>query len=86
MIENKKYIIDEKNIPESLKRQLGAFVTLKINNNLRGCIGRFISTDPLYEVVQASALSSAFEDPALPFSYKGRIQTRLILRLPYLVQ
>ena len=42
---------------------LGAFVTLKTDGNLRGCIGRFISSDPLYEVVNASAVSSAFEDP-----------------------
>jgi hypothetical protein len=54
--------IDENNIPENLKKQFGAFVTLKINGELRGCIGRFISSDPLYKVVQASALSSAFED------------------------
>jgi AmmeMemoRadiSam system protein B/AmmeMemoRadiSam system protein A len=62
LFENKRYPIDEKKIPESLKKQMGAFVTLKINGNLRGCIGRFLSPDPLYEVVQASALSSAFED------------------------
>jgi len=66
LFEDKKYIIDEKKIPESLKQQLGAFVTLKINKTLRGCIGRFISSDPLYKVVQASALSSAFEDPRFP--------------------
>jgi AmmeMemoRadiSam system protein B/AmmeMemoRadiSam system protein A len=58
-----KYYIDEKSIPESLKRHLGAFVTLKINGNLRGCIGRFISSDPLYNLVRESAISSAFEDP-----------------------
>jgi len=44
----------------------GAFVTIKIGGNLRGCIGRFISSDPLYEVVKASAISSAFEDPRFP--------------------
>lgn len=62
LYENKKYIIDEKKIPEALKMEYGAFVTLKIDGKLRGCIGRFLSTDPLYEVVRASALSSAFED------------------------
>jgi AmmeMemoRadiSam system protein B/AmmeMemoRadiSam system protein A len=66
LFENKKYIIDEKMIPAALKKQFGAFVTLKIDNMLRGCIGRFVSSDPLYEVVQASALSSAFEDPRFP--------------------
>jgi hypothetical protein len=38
-------------------------VTLKINGNLRGCIGRFISSEPLFNVVSESAISSAFEDP-----------------------
>jgi AmmeMemoRadiSam system protein A len=59
----KRIVIDEKTMPEKLKEQMGAFVTLKINGVLRGCIGRFISSDPLYEVVSASAISSAFEDP-----------------------
>ena len=63
LYENKKIGIDEKIISENLKKQMGAFVTLKIDGALRGCIGRFISSDPLYVVVQASALSSAFEDP-----------------------
>jgi MEMO1 family protein len=63
---NKKYIVDEKSIPENLKRPLGAFVTLKINGALRGCIGRFISSEPLYDVVRESGVSSAFEDPRFP--------------------
>jgi len=60
--EKKRIIINEQEIPEALKKQLGAFVTLKIDGRLRGCIGRFISSEPLYEVVRASSLSSAFED------------------------
>lgn len=59
---NKTSDIDVKSIPDKLKLQMGAFVTLKIHGTLRGCIGRFTSSDPLYEVVKASALSSAFED------------------------
>ena len=57
------FAIDEKSIPENLKKPMGAFVTLKINGVLRGCIGRFISSEPLFKVVQESAISSAFEDP-----------------------
>jgi hypothetical protein len=49
-----------------LHEPLGAFVTLKINGCLRGCIGRFISSDPLYEVIRTAAISSAFEDPRFP--------------------
>ncbi|MBK7627567.1 MAG: AmmeMemoRadiSam system protein B [Bacteroidales bacterium] len=55
--------IDAGKIPDHLKEPMGAFVTLKIEGRLRGCIGRFISKDPLYEAVRASAFSSAFEDP-----------------------
>lgn len=51
------------NMPQKFLKPMGAFVTLKINGSLRGCIGRFISSDPLYEVVKQSAISSAFEDP-----------------------
>jgi len=57
------YTIDEKSITEGLTKPLGAFVTLKIKGDLRGCIGRFISSEPLYTVVSESAISSAFEDP-----------------------
>jgi len=51
------------NLSPHLSEPMGAFVTLKIDGALRGCIGRFVSADPLYEVVQASAISSAFGDP-----------------------
>ena len=42
---------DEKKVTESLRKPLGAFVTLKENGVLRGCIGRFVSSEPLYEVL-----------------------------------
>jgi MEMO1 family protein len=66
LFDDKNYTIDESKIPKALKQQFGAFVTLKINGNLRGCIGRFQSSDPLDKVVSASASSSAFEDPRFP--------------------
>ena len=61
--DNKKYIIDERSVSPNLKLPMGAFVTLKIDGILRGCIGRFISSEPLFNVVGESAISSAFEDP-----------------------
>lgn len=45
-----------------LHKNMGAFVTLKIDGKLRGCIGRFTSSDPLYKIVSQMAYSSAFED------------------------
>jgi AmmeMemoRadiSam system protein A len=62
LYDGKQYTIDDKKIPEALKKPYGAFVTLKIDGKLRGCIGRFLSSEPLYKVVQASAISSAFDD------------------------
>ncbi len=63
LYEKKRIAIDESSLPGIFKEKMGAFVTLKISGVLRGCIGRFVSSDPLYEAVRASAISSAFEDP-----------------------
>lgn len=55
--------VSNEELSPKLTEPAGVFVTLKIGGNLRGCIGRFISSDPLYKVVQESATSSAFGDP-----------------------
>lgn len=49
-----------------LLRPLGAFVTLKVNDELRGCIGHLSSSAPLYQTVQQVAQAAAFEDPRFP--------------------
>lgn len=49
-----------------LREPLGAFVTITKNGILRGCIGRFTSPDPLYEVTAGMALAAAFNDPRFP--------------------
>lgn len=41
----------------------GAFVTLHREAQLRGCIGRIRSLDPLYTTVQEMAVAAAFQDP-----------------------
>lgn len=46
-----------------LNEKLGAFVTLKKNGQLRGCIGAFQPDAPLYEVVSQMAMAAATEDP-----------------------
>jgi AmmeMemoRadiSam system protein A len=50
----------------SLSAPRGAFVTLRIDSNLRGCIGYIESVLPLAEVVAEVALKAAFEDPRFP--------------------
>ena len=54
--------IDEKNLSSTLKTNCGAFVTLKEHGNLRGCIGRFDASEPLYKVVQEMAIASSTQD------------------------
>ena len=41
----------------------GCFVTVKQKGDLRGCIGNFVSDQPLYQLVQEMAVSAATSDP-----------------------
>jgi AmmeMemoRadiSam system protein A len=50
----------------ALKEEWGAFVTLKIDGELRGCIGSIGSYDPLPETVAELAIKSATSDPRFP--------------------
>ncbi len=61
----KLMIINEKeiNLTPALKEIRGAFVTLKINNNLRGCIGHIQGIQELYKDVIENAVNAAFNDP-----------------------
>lgn len=45
-----------------LKQPRGAFVTLKHNGRLKGCIGSFFPEGPLHETVKEMALSAASRD------------------------
>jgi AmmeMemoRadiSam system protein A len=49
-----------------LKEPCGAFVTLHLKKNLRGCIGRMAASLPLEETVRAMAREAAFGDPRFP--------------------
>lgn len=55
-------------VPESqvLKEKRGAFVTLKKNGLLRGCIGYIEAFKPLYLTIREMALAAAFNDPRFP--------------------
>jgi len=57
--------VDYKAYPK-LKMELGAFVTLKIGEELRGCIGYIIAQKALFETIVEAAKHSAFGDPRFP--------------------
>jgi len=54
--------IDTSDFSKTIKQNCGAFVTLKINGELRGCIGMFMPDKPLYLVVRDMAISSSTQD------------------------
>ena len=60
--------LDDTSLPltPALKVRRGAFVTLTIDGELRGCIGEILPRRPLVRVVADHALSAAFEDPRFP--------------------
>lgn len=49
-----------------LDRPCGAFVSLHLRGDLRGCIGRMAAVRPLRETVRSMAHAAAFEDPRFP--------------------
>jgi AmmeMemoRadiSam system protein B/AmmeMemoRadiSam system protein A len=49
-------------IPPGLERRAGAFVTLHKQGELRGCVGRRASAEPLWETVPSMTLAAMLED------------------------
>jgi AmmeMemoRadiSam system protein A len=51
---------------EVLEKKRGIFVTLKLGNRLRGCIGHILGDEPLGKSICSMTLAAAFEDPRFP--------------------
>lgn len=49
-------------VSAAVDAELGAFVSLHLRGNLRGCIGNMIGQGPLYSTVARMARSAAFND------------------------
>lgn len=64
--EGKKPDVDEDQLPESLKENRGVFVTLNKKEDLRGCIGRPLPSQPFIEGLVDSAINAAVRDPRFP--------------------
>jgi len=50
-------------LPKEYLEKKGVFVTLTIDNKLRGCIGNIIGTSQVYQAVINNAKNAAFSDP-----------------------
>jgi AmmeMemoRadiSam system protein A len=55
--------LDTNSLTPILLEDGASFVTLTINNNLRGCIGALEAHQPLVEDVREHAIAAALEDP-----------------------
>jgi AmmeMemoRadiSam system protein A len=67
----------------ALAKHCGAFVTLRIGKNLRGCIGRMNASDTLENTVRIMAPEAAFGDPRFP-SLTGEELTRCRIEISVL--
>ncbi|HIE05569.1 MAG TPA: AmmeMemoRadiSam system protein A [bacterium (Candidatus Stahlbacteria)] len=57
-----------------LTEKCGVFVTIKLNSQLRGCIGYIEGIKPLYQAVSEMAYAAAFSDPRFPPIRKDEIK------------
>ena len=57
---------DVNSLAPKLREHGASFVTLTINENLRGCIGALEAYQPLAEDVREHAIAAALEDPRFP--------------------
>ena len=66
------------NIPTVLKQHGASFVTLKLNGQLRGCIGSVYPTKPLVVDIMNNAINAAFQDNRFaPLSYEEFINLEI---------
>jgi uncharacterized protein len=59
-------LVDLSTMPEKLTEHRATFVTLEINNQLRGCIGMLEAQRTLAEDVAANSYAAAFSDSRFP--------------------
>lgn len=57
-----------------LKQKFGAFVTLTIQHQLRGCIGYIIGREPLFDTICSAAIHAAVSDSRFPALTKSEFE------------
>ena len=74
---NKKLEVERPN-DQSLLEHCGAFVTLHLHGQLRGCIGNIIGNQPLYLTIRDMAVEAAVNDPRfLPLTEKESAEVEI---------
>ncbi len=62
ILSKRQYRLKNTTLNDKLHKPLGAFVSLYINDKLRGCVGRFQTSVPLYQTIQDMVISAATKD------------------------
>jgi len=63
-----------KKLPKKLLEKKACFVTLKINERLRGCIGHLSASQSLFLDIIENAYNAAFEDSRFPILNKNEFE------------
>ncbi len=66
--------IKENQVSPYLRKIIPCFVTLYIDNKLRGCIGNYSTDQPLFKNIIENAIKSAFFDFRFPQLSKNELQ------------
>jgi len=75
----------DEDVDETLRQPAGAFVTLTMGGELRGCVGSIHAVAPLYQAVADSATNAALRDPRFhPLTKEelGRIELEISVMGP----
>ncbi len=62
LISGKFITPDKAEFEGMLSNNFGAFVTLRKDNKLRGCIGKITASEPLFETIRQMSVAAAFND------------------------
>lgn len=76
--------IDFSSDEAELQAKCGAFVTLKEDDQLRGCIGYITSNRPLYETIIDCSIAAATEDPRFPPVQKEELGSSVSIEISVL--
>lgn len=68
-----RFAFEQYNITAEHRKYSATFVTLKIANELRGCIGSLEAVEPLYLSVHRNAINAARHDPRFPAVEPGEL-------------
>ncbi len=75
-VRKKEFLSPPSNPPAGLADRGAAFVTLRVDRNLRGCIGTLVATKPtLAEEIIANAVAAAVSDPRFPLVTASELPT-----------